>query len=478
VGIAAGGRGALPLIAMAVVMASGAAGFTVFNSVKGHSSRPSAHVAGATAAGSAGAHGRGSAGDGRAARPAAGAVGNGGRPPRVDGSAAGRFNVGSPHSPELLKRLDGPLSETGRPAARTAQDGSFGAAGGPGASGGSGTAAPLASPSPTAPAAPSSSPSSSPWAPRSPTLIKPSAPPLPKGVDVASFQHPGGAAISWPRVAAAGYTFAAVKTTEGDYYTNPYQASDIGAAKAAGLYVTGYHFAIPNVSTGAAQADYAVSHGNYAADGRTLPLELDVEYDPYAGIDHTNQCYGLTPGQMVSWIDAFGAEAERLTGQAPIIYTTADWWDTCTANSTAFGSDPLWVAAYAESSPPMPAGRDDWTFWQYASSGTVPGIAAAGDTDVSYFGSGLVTLVDPGSQRNAAGAPVSLQLRSLNAAAGQSLSFTASGLPPGLEISDSGQITGTIATKRSGRYPVRVTATGPAGVTGSVSFIWDVSPRG
>jgi GH25 family lysozyme M1 (1,4-beta-N-acetylmuramidase) len=308
-------------------------------------------------------------------------------------------------------------------------------------------------------------------------VIKPSAPPLPKGIDVASFQHPGGAAIDWPQVAAAGYSFAAVKATEGDYYANPYYASDVSAAKAAGLYVTGYHFAIPNVSPGAAQADYAVSHGSYTADGRTLPLELDVEYDPYVGIDHTNECYGLTPAEMVSWIGAFDAEAERLTGQAPVIYTTADWWDTCTGNSAAFGSDPLWVAAYADASPPLPAGRDDWTFWQYASSGTVPGVATAGDTDVSYFGGGLVTLVDPGSQRTSEGTSVSLQLGSLNAAAGQSLSFTASGLPPGLAISDRGQITGTIATKRSGSYPVQVTATGPAGVTGTVSFTWDVSSR-
>ena len=34
------------------------------------------------------------------------------------------------------------------------------------------------------------------------------------------------------------------------------------------------------------------------------------------------QCYGLSPVQMVSWIGAFGAEAQRLTGQRPVIYTT------------------------------------------------------------------------------------------------------------------------------------------------------------
>jgi hypothetical protein len=56
-----------------------------------------------------------------------------------------------------------------------------------------------------------------------------------RGVDVADYQHPHGAAIAWPRVAAAGFKFAFIKATEGDYYPNPYYASDLAQAKAAGL---------------------------------------------------------------------------------------------------------------------------------------------------------------------------------------------------------------------------------------------------
>ena len=215
------------------------------------------------------------------------------------------------------------------------------------------------------------------------------------GVDVAAVQHPGGAAIDWAQVAAAGYTFAAIKATEGDYYVNPYYASDVVDAKAAGLYVMGYHFAIPNVSAGATQADYAVRQGNYAAGVRPLPLELDVEYDPYTSIDHTNECYGLSPAQMVSWISDFVREAQRLTGQPPIVYTAPGWWNACTAGTTAVAADPLWVAAYAPANPPIPSGWPDWSFWQYTSSGTVPGIAPAGGTDVSYAARGKATLADP-----------------------------------------------------------------------------------
>jgi hypothetical protein len=102
-----------------------------------------------------------------------------------------------------------------------------------------------------------------------------------RAVDVASHQHPRGAVINWGQVAKAGYRFAFIKASEGNYYANPYYASDVAQAKAAGLYVAGYHFAVPNVSGGASQADFAVSHVGYAADGRTMPLALDIEYNPY-----------------------------------------------------------------------------------------------------------------------------------------------------------------------------------------------------
>jgi GH25 family lysozyme M1 (1,4-beta-N-acetylmuramidase) len=184
-----------------------------------------------------------------------------------------------------------------------------------------------------------------------PAAIRPPVAAGARGVDVADYQHPHGAAINWPRVAGAGYKFAFIKATEGDYYANPYYAGDLAQAKAAGLYATGYHFAVPNVSGGASQADYAVRHGAYAADGRTLPLALDIEYNPYGP-----ECYGLSHARMVSWVSAFTAEVRRLTGQRPIIYSTADWWNTCTGGSTGFGSDPLWVAAYGSEGPPMPAG--------------------------------------------------------------------------------------------------------------------------
>jgi GH25 family lysozyme M1 (1,4-beta-N-acetylmuramidase) len=299
-----------------------------------------------------------------------------------------------------------------------------------------------------------------------------------RGIDVASYQHQNGAAISWASVGRAGYKFAAIKTTEGNYYVNPYAISDIVSAMSAGLYATVYHFAIPNITTGAAQAQFALKYSKYRSGGRALPLMLDIEYDPYVSTDHTNECYGLSAAAMRTWISSFVSTARSATGQYPIIYTTANWWDTCTGSSTAFGADPMWVAAYGVSSPPMPAGWPAYTFWQYSSSGTVSGVSTSGATDLSYFNPSVVGLIDPGSQASKGGAKVGMQVASLDAVARATLKFTASGLPPGLSITAAGDVTGTIKKGTAGavkKYLVTVTAKNAKGASGSAIFNWQVT---
>ena len=319
-----------------------------------------------------------------------------------------------------------------------------------------------------------------------PTASPPKPPRRLPGLDVAAFQHPvssahpGGALIYWKTIARAGYKYAAVKATEGDYYVNPYAAGDLKSAKAAGLDAAPYHFAIPNASGGAAQAQFAVEYSGYAPGPRVLPLMLDIEYDPYNSIDHANMCYGLSAARMTAWLSAFVTTVRALTGQYPVIYTTANWWDTCTGRSAAFGADPMWIAAYGFASPPMPPGWKTWTFWQYTSSGTVPGVATAGSTDLDTFSPAMVGLNSPGSQAGTCGSRVSLAVASLGALAGEALTYSATGLPPGLTVSRGGTITGTIAATAAPKAPVtyRVTLSvkNAAGATATATFGWKVSP--
>ena len=292
-----------------------------------------------------------------------------------------------------------------------------------------------------------------------------------QGVDVASFQHPGGAAILWTKVAAAGIQFAAVKATEGAYYRNPYALRDLAHAKAAGLSVMAYAFAIPNGNGSSAspvvQADYLLAY-LAKAGGAAPPIELDIEYNPYG-----TECYGLSKTAMVSWITRFNAEVRAKTGQEPIIYTPPPWWQKCTGGVSNFRQLPLWVPDITSaSSPVLPAGWTNWAFWQYSSTGTVSGIPAPGNTDLDQLNPAGIPLLDPGSQRDAAGSTVNLQVVPADPVPGQALSFSATGLPPGTSISAGGLITGSPGT--AGAYPVKVRATSK-GKSGSVSFGWTVT---
>jgi GH25 family lysozyme M1 (1,4-beta-N-acetylmuramidase) len=187
-----------------------------------------------------------------------------------------------------------------------------------------------------------------------------------RGMDVSS--HQGN--VNWPAAAAAGGRFAYVKATESTTYRNPYFAQQYNGSYNAGLIRGAYHFALPDRSSGTAQADYFVGHGGgWSRDGRTLPPALDIEYNPYGAV-----CYGLSPAAMVSWIRAFSNQVRARTSRYPTIYTTRDWWVSCTGNSPAFGAtNPLWIARYASSVGALPAGWSFHTIWQYASSGPLPG---------------------------------------------------------------------------------------------------------
>jgi hypothetical protein len=71
------------------------------------------------------------------------------------------------------------------------------------------------------------------------------------------------------------------------------------------------------------------------------------------------------------------------------------------------------------------------------------------------------------------GTPVSLQIQATDSAPGQTLTFTATGLPANLTINRStGLITGTPTT--CGSSTVTVTATDTTNTSGSTTFTWTI----
>ncbi|WP_237554668.1 MULTISPECIES: protease pro-enzyme activation domain-containing protein [unclassified Streptomyces] len=92
-------------------------------------------------------------------------------------------------------------------------------------------------------------------------------------------------------------------------------------------------------------------------------------------------------------------------------------------------------------------------------------------------GGNTVTVTNPGSKTGTVGTATSLQVSATDSASGQTLSYSATGLPPGLSISaTSGLISGTPTT--AGTYTVTVTAKDTTGASGSAAFTWTVTGTG
>src|SRR5579863_4251207 len=100
---------------------------------------------------------------------------------------------------------------------------------------------------------------------------------------------------------------------------------------------------------------------------------------------------------------------------------------------------------------------------------------AAGQTWTLPSGSGTntVTVTTPPNQTTAVGTAASLQVQASDSASGQTLTYSAAGLPAGLSInSATGLISGTPTT--AGTSNVTVTAKDSTGASGSASFTWTI----
>ena len=111
------------------------------------------------------------------------------------------------------------------------------------------------------------------------------------------------------------------------------------------------------------------------------------------------------------------------------------------------------------------------------------GAGGAGSCEASHAivgggggGGNTVTVTNPGSQTGTVGTAVSLQIHASDSASGQTLTYSATGLPAGLSISSSGLISGTPTT--AGTSSVTVKATDTTGASGSASFSWTISSSG
>jgi GH25 family lysozyme M1 (1,4-beta-N-acetylmuramidase) len=190
--------------------------------------------------------------------------------------------------------------------------------------------------------------------------------PTVEGIDVSSWQS----TIDWGSVAGSGIRFAIVRIGDGYGHDSQFAANWEGA-RANGLIRGAYQFFEPGDDP-IRQADIVV-----AAVGRLGPGDLPVTCDVEAPSP------SVSPAEYTSRIHQWADRVAAGTGRQPMIYTGRYYWDPYVASSDFVGL-PLWHAQYTSAACPNIDDRwSDWAFWQYTSSGSIPGIS--GNVDRNRF---------------------------------------------------------------------------------------------
>ena len=192
------------------------------------------------------------------------------------------------------------------------------------------------------------------------------------GVDVSRFQT----AVDWQAARANGVNFAFIKATEGGDMVDPMFKDHWRGAAAAGVkrgaYLFYYHCRAPEE-----QARWFFKHVPKAPGA--LPPVLDMEWTP------TSPTCTIRREADVIRRDA-AVIVQMMSdhyGTAPVLYTTVDF----------FEDNELWklegVEFWLRSVAAHPSDRypgQHWTFWQYSSTGEVPGMV--GEIDLNAFAGG------------------------------------------------------------------------------------------
>lgn len=127
------------------------------------------------------------------------------------------------------------------------------------------------------------------------------------------------------------------------------------AARRVGLLRGAYHFLTWETSP-ERQAEFM--WGLLESDPGELPMVVDYEW------------WGSNPPNASTILRKFVARLKAISGKTPMIYTSDGYWRGDKIAWSLTQECDLWVASYRPIPPPrMPAGWNDWRFWQWTSKG-------------------------------------------------------------------------------------------------------------
>lgn len=189
------------------------------------------------------------------------------------------------------------------------------------------------------------------------------------GIDLARFQD----SVDWRAVKRAGVSFAFIKATEGGDLLDPKFKSHWRGAGRVGIRRGAYHFYY-FCTAADVQARWFIR--NVPRRKGALPPVLDLEWNPFSPT-----CKLRPPAQTVRReATRFLDMLEAHYGQRPIIYTTPGFYKD--AGLKKMRGEEFWLRSTAKNLRQAYPGQT-WSFWQYSSTGIMPGIS--GDVDLNLF---------------------------------------------------------------------------------------------
>tara|TARA_R110000787_G_scaffold52150_1_gene122940 strand:- start:7776 stop:8558 length:783 start_codon:yes stop_codon:yes gene_type:complete len=189
------------------------------------------------------------------------------------------------------------------------------------------------------------------------------------GIDVARFQQP----LNWTTARASGVNFAFIKATEGGDFFDPMFSDHWNGAGKAGVARGAYHFYY-FCSSPQKQARWFID--NVPRTAGMLPPVLDMEWNPYSPT-----CTVRPPAEIVrEHAASFLSILKAHYGQQPIVYTTPEFY--ARNDMGRLRGVEFWLRSTA-AHPADKYPNERWTFWQYTSTGQVPG--ATVDIDINVY---------------------------------------------------------------------------------------------
>jgi lysozyme len=189
-----------------------------------------------------------------------------------------------------------------------------------------------------------------------------------QGIDVSNWQGD----INWDEVRAAGTQFAFIKATEGGDYLDPKFRENWYGAKQAGISRGAYHM-LYWCRSAREQALWFVR--NVPQDADALPPVLDLEWN-----HHSRTCPQDTPPEVaLKKVKIILEVMEAYTGKRPIIYTDVAFHREVLEGE--LGGYNFWLRSVAAEPQEIFRNRP-WLFWQFTTTGRVPGIRVRVDRNV------------------------------------------------------------------------------------------------